>query len=40
MHTRPGVADKFLEDVRDSLADIMKNPSIEVEGKVGNVIFV
>lgn len=34
MHTQPGVADKFLNDVRDSLHEIMKNPSLPVEGKM------
>ncbi|CAH1119293.1 unnamed protein product [Phaedon cochleariae] len=34
MHTQPGVADKFLEDVKSSLTEIMKNPSEPVEGKM------
>ncbi|XP_018579185.1 sphingosine-1-phosphate lyase [Anoplophora glabripennis] len=34
MHTQPGVADRFLNDVRDSLFEIMKNPSLPVEGKM------
>ncbi|XP_058061230.1 sphingosine-1-phosphate lyase [Anopheles bellator] len=34
MHTQSGVADKFVEDVRSKLADIMRNPSKPVEGKM------
>lgn len=34
MHTQPGVGDKFLTDVRDSLTEIMKTPSLPVEGKM------
>lgn len=34
MHTAPGVADKFLEDVRIALEDILKEPGIPVEGKM------
>lgn len=34
LHTKPGVADKFLEDVRNSLEEILKQPGKPVEGKV------
>lgn len=34
MHTQSGVADRFLNDVRDSLIEIMKNPTLPVEGKM------
>ncbi|KAJ8920412.1 hypothetical protein NQ315_005278 [Exocentrus adspersus] len=34
MHTKPGVADKFLNDVRDSLTEIMKNPSLPVDAEM------
>lgn len=34
LHTKPGVADKFLTDVRNSLDEILKNPEKPVEGKV------
>ncbi|XP_074042202.1 sphingosine-1-phosphate lyase [Leptinotarsa decemlineata] len=34
MHTQPGVADKFLEDVKSSLIELMKTPSQPVEGKM------
>lgn len=33
-HTKPGVADQFLEDVRIALDEILKNPSEPVEGKM------
>lgn len=34
IHTQPGVADQFLEDVETELNIIMKNPQTPVEGKV------
>lgn len=34
MHTAPGIADKFLSDLRSSVAEIMKNPGSPVEGKM------
>ncbi|XP_052865808.1 sphingosine-1-phosphate lyase [Anopheles cruzii] len=34
MHTQSGVADKFVEDVRSKIVDIMRNPSKPVEGKM------
>ncbi|XP_060525909.1 sphingosine-1-phosphate lyase [Cylas formicarius] len=34
MHTKPGVADKFLNDVKSSLTEIMKDPGVPVEGKM------
>jgi len=33
MHTQPGVADKFLNDVRTCTAEIMKDPGQPVVGK-------
>lgn len=34
MHTKDGVADQFIKDVTDEVANIMKAPSLPVEGKV------
>ncbi|KAF7274077.1 hypothetical protein GWI33_013237 [Rhynchophorus ferrugineus] len=34
MHTKDGVADKFLQDVKQCLAEIMKDPALPVEGKM------
>ncbi|XP_066249897.1 sphingosine-1-phosphate lyase [Euwallacea similis] len=34
MHTKPGIAQKFLNDVSESLTEIMKDPSVPVEGKM------
>lgn len=34
MHTQEGVAEAFLRDVREEVAEIMKNPEDPVEGKV------
>lgn len=34
LHTEPGVADEFLNDVRAELKEIMKTPQAPVEGKV------
>lgn len=34
MHTQPGVADKFLADVRTCTAEIMKDPGQPVVGKM------
>ncbi|XP_030766091.1 sphingosine-1-phosphate lyase [Sitophilus oryzae] len=34
MHTKHGVADRFLNDVKDCLAEIAKDPSLPVEGKM------
>jgi hypothetical protein len=34
MHTAEGVADRFLSDVEEELAVILKDPSKPVEGKV------
>jgi hypothetical protein len=36
MHTADGVADRFLSDVEEELAIIMKDPSKPVEGKVSS----
>lgn len=34
MHTTDGVADRFINDVKDGLVEIMKVPDIPTEGKV------
>lgn len=34
VHTNPGVADQFVEDVRLELETILKTPDTPVEGKV------
>lgn len=34
MHTKPGIADEFLKDVKNELEIILKNPDVPVEGKV------
>lgn len=34
MHTRDGLADKFLDDVKENVAELMKNPTKPVEGKM------
>lgn len=34
MHTVDGMADKFIADVKEKVAEIMKNPEKPVEGKV------
>lgn len=34
MHTKDGVADTFLNDVRQQVAELMLNPTKPVEGKV------
>jgi hypothetical protein len=40
MHTADGVADRFLSDVEEELAIILKDPSKPVEGKVSGYLFV
>jgi hypothetical protein len=40
MHTADGVADRFLSDVEEELAIIMKDPSKPVEGKVSAYLFI
>lgn len=34
MHTQPGVADKFINDFKACVAEIMKDPGQPVEGKM------
>ncbi|CAH1982781.1 unnamed protein product [Acanthoscelides obtectus] len=34
MHVAAGVADRFIEDVKSSVTEIMKDPSLPVEGKM------
>ena len=34
MHTQEGVAERFLNDVRTEVKEIMKEPSKTVDGKV------
>ncbi|XP_007896093.1 sphingosine-1-phosphate lyase 1 [Callorhinchus milii] len=33
LHTKPGIADNFIKDVRECVAEIMKNPSEKTTGK-------
>ena len=40
MHTADGVADRFLSDVEEELAIIMKDPNKPVEGKVSAYLFI
>lgn len=34
MHTKPGVADQFVEDLRREVTVVMKDPGQPVEGKM------
>lgn len=34
LHTQPGVADRFISDVRTEVENIMENPDVVLEGKV------
>lgn len=34
MHTKPGVADQFINDVKEATKELLKNPEKPVEGKV------
>lgn len=34
LHTQPGVADKFISDVKEISEDILKNPPADVGGSV------
>uniref|UniRef100_A0AAR5PMB4 sphinganine-1-phosphate aldolase n=2 Tax=Dendroctonus ponderosae TaxID=77166 RepID=A0AAR5PMB4_DENPD len=34
MHTKPGLAQKFLDDTKDSLAEILKDPAVPVQGRM------
>ncbi|KAM7343999.1 sphingosine-1-phosphate lyase isoform 1-T2 [Cochliomyia hominivorax] len=34
MHTKSGIADKFIADVRSAVAEIMKDPGVAVSGKM------
>lgn len=34
LHTQPGVADRFVRDVKEQVAIIMKNPKEKTTGKV------
>lgn len=36
MHTQPGVADRFINDVKREVTELLKNPEKPVEGKVRN----
>ena len=40
MHTQEGVAETFVNDVKEELAEIMKNPESPVEGKVRKNTFI
>ena len=37
-HTKEGVADRFLNDVKQSMEEIMANPDSEIGGMVSNHI--
>lgn len=34
MHTKEGIAERFVNDVKAALKEIMKEPDLKVEGKV------
>ena len=34
MHTKSGIADKFIADVKSAVAEIMKDPGVPVSGKM------
>lgn len=34
LHTREGVAERFLDDMRETVAEILQNPKTEIEGSV------
>jgi sphinganine-1-phosphate aldolase len=34
LHTLPGVADRFINDVKEEVKKILKNPEDDLEGKV------
>lgn len=38
MQAQPGVADQFLNDVKNEVAECMKNPEVPPEGKVGFIV--
>lgn len=38
LHTKPGVASLFVEDVRQELNELLKTPHVELSGKVINCI--
>lgn len=40
MHTQDGVAETFINDVKEELVEIMKNPESPVEGKVYDVLIL
>ena len=40
IHTRQGVADRFIKDVRDSVAEIMKEPKAKCGGAVSTLITI
>lgn len=39
LHTKPGVASLFIEDLRLELIEILKTPNVELTGKVNNKLF-
>jgi len=39
LHTKPGVASLFIEDLKQELIEILKTPNIELTGKVNNKLF-
>lgn len=40
MHTKNGLADKFLDDVKANVEELMKNPEKPVEGKVSGLSMI
>lgn len=39
LHTKPGVASLFIEDLRLELIEILKTPNVELTGKVNNITY-
>lgn len=38
MHTQNGIAQKFVNDVKTAVAEIMQRPDLKVEGKVSTAV--
>jgi len=38
LHTKPGVAKLFIEDLRLELIEILKTPNVELTGKVNKIL--
>lgn len=39
LHTKPGVASSFVEDLHIELQEILRNPNVELTGKVNFYLF-